>query len=98
MLERVRMHPSLVTASKESEMVTARWRKKETHDILVECSRVSLDVLEGTSEEIRCPVVMAQRMAAHPIAMEPFQAYLTSAATMATTVMATPPKQGKWTA
>lgn len=52
MLERVRLHPLLVTASKETELTTTRWKKMEIHDILVECARVSLDLIEGTCEEM----------------------------------------------
>ncbi|XP_067137028.1 hamartin [Centruroides vittatus] len=52
MLERVRLHPLLVTASKETELTTTRWKKMEIHDILVECARVSLDLIEGACEEV----------------------------------------------
>lgn len=51
MLEHVRMHPLLVTASKEAEVTTCRWRSMETHDVVMECAKVSLDMLEGTREE-----------------------------------------------
>lgn len=40
------MHPMLVIASKDAELTKERWVKKEPHDILVECSRVSLDPTE----------------------------------------------------
>lgn len=77
MLERVRMHPLLVTASKEAEMSATRWKKMETHDIIMECAKVSLDVIEGTREEIpsqqlylsptfHCPQIAAQSTFAKP--------------------------------
>jgi hypothetical protein len=53
MLETVKMHPMLVTATKESELSPSRWRNKEYHEIIAECAQVSLDVLEsGLAEEI----------------------------------------------
>lgn len=50
MLECVRMHPLLVTFSKEAEIATTRWKAMETHDIVVECAKLSLDPIEGTRE------------------------------------------------
>ncbi|CAH1968886.1 unnamed protein product [Acanthoscelides obtectus] len=49
MLHTVRMHPSLVTASKDLETTTERWRKMKVHDVIVECERFSLDLVD------RCP-------------------------------------------
>nr|CAH7719168.1 unnamed protein product [Callosobruchus chinensis] len=49
MLHTVRMHPSLVTASKDTETATERWRKMKVHDVIVECERFSLDLID------RCP-------------------------------------------
>ncbi|XP_015607620.1 hamartin [Cephus cinctus] len=43
MLDSVRMHPLLVTASKDSETSAARWKKMEHHDIVAECGRFALD-------------------------------------------------------
>ncbi|XP_074655191.1 hamartin-like isoform X2 [Tubulanus polymorphus] len=51
MLERVRMHPLLVTASKDQEVSTSRWKHMEIHDIIIECAKMSLDVIEGTNEQ-----------------------------------------------
>ncbi|KAJ8668700.1 hypothetical protein QAD02_010363 [Eretmocerus hayati] len=42
MLDSVRMHPLLITMSKESEISSSRWKKMEHHDILAECSKFSL--------------------------------------------------------
>lgn len=43
MLDSVRMHPSLVTASKDAEISATRWKKMEHHDIVIECGRFTLD-------------------------------------------------------
>ncbi|XP_014474837.1 PREDICTED: hamartin [Dinoponera quadriceps] len=43
MLDSVRMHPLLVTASKDSEISANRWKKMEHHDIMAECGRFTLD-------------------------------------------------------
>ncbi|XP_038063703.1 hamartin-like [Patiria miniata] len=51
MLERVRMHPSLITGSAQSEMERTRWRKMEVHDVLMECARVSLDTTESARDD-----------------------------------------------
>jgi hypothetical protein len=56
MLERVRMHPQLVTGSKEKEMSTSRWKTMEIHDITIECAKMSLDMIEGTAEGHRRPL------------------------------------------
>nr|ALE20552.1 TSC1 [Leptinotarsa decemlineata] len=49
MLNTVRMHPSLVTASEDTETTTERWKKMGVHDVIVECERFSLDLTD------RCP-------------------------------------------
>ncbi|XP_071482013.1 hamartin-like, partial [Diadema antillarum] len=51
MLERVRMHPRLITGQKSKETDLTRWRKMEVHDILMECARVSLDTTESTCDD-----------------------------------------------
>ncbi|XP_026666826.1 hamartin isoform X2 [Ceratina calcarata] len=43
MLDSVRMHPLLVTASKDTEVSAARWKKMEHHDVMAECGRFTLD-------------------------------------------------------
>jgi len=49
------MHPHLVTATKEGELNPARWRSREYHDIITECSKISLDGYESSlPEEIPC--------------------------------------------
>ncbi|KAM9823179.1 hamartin-like isoform X6 [Syngnathus typhle] len=51
MLEHVRVHPELVSGTQDSEVDPSRWRGYEVHDIIVECSRVSLDPLESSCDE-----------------------------------------------
>ena len=48
MLSTVKLNPGLITASKESEMRGDQWRRKDIHDIVAECARLSLDVTETT--------------------------------------------------
>lgn len=43
LLETVRMHPLLVTATKDSELNSVRWKEMEPHDVVVECAKLSLD-------------------------------------------------------
>ncbi|XP_046735382.1 hamartin isoform X1 [Diprion similis] len=43
MLDSVRMHPLLVTATKEIETSANRWKKMEHHDVVAECGRFALD-------------------------------------------------------
>ena len=57
MLHTVRMHPLLVTHSRDQEKNSARWKKLELHDILVESSRYSLIHQESTKEDQLEPVV-----------------------------------------
>lgn len=52
MFERVRLHPQLILGSDKFETEAARWRKMEVHDVLTECSRVSLDVTECTRDSL----------------------------------------------
>ncbi|XP_059143507.1 hamartin-like [Physella acuta] len=56
MLERVRLHPQLVIGQKESETSSSRWKNQETQDIVVSCSKLSLDLIEGSWEDTHCPV------------------------------------------
>ncbi|XP_076586558.1 TSC complex subunit 1a isoform X1 [Chaetodon auriga] len=51
MLEHVRVHPELVTGTQDYELDPTRWRCYEVHDIVIECSRLSLDPLESSCEE-----------------------------------------------
>lgn len=57
MLEKVRFNPLLVGGSNDPETAKSRWKKMEPHDIVVNCAKMSLDLIEGTAEELRCPVI-----------------------------------------
>ncbi|XP_026479810.1 hamartin-like [Ctenocephalides felis] len=46
LLETVKMHPLLITTSKERETDNSRWKNMEVHDVVVECSRVMLENIE----------------------------------------------------
>ena len=50
-LNTVRMHPLLVTHSRDLEKTSNRWKKMEFHDVLVESSRYSLISQESSKEE-----------------------------------------------
>uniref|UniRef100_A0A3Q4BAN9 Uncharacterized protein n=1 Tax=Mola mola TaxID=94237 RepID=A0A3Q4BAN9_MOLML len=50
MLEHVRIHPELVTGTKDHEL-DPTWKKYEIHDIVIECAKVSLDPKEASCEE-----------------------------------------------
>lgn len=60
MLERVRLHPQLITGTKEQETSTQRWRNMETHDVVAVCSNMTLDPLEGIWEELQCPIMTSR--------------------------------------
>lgn len=49
MLETVKMHPMLLTSNRDLEKNNTRWKEMEPHDVVVECSRFSLDYLGGTT-------------------------------------------------
>ncbi|KAL2099543.1 hypothetical protein ACEWY4_003937 [Coilia grayii] len=51
MLEHVRIHPELVTGTKDHELDPTRWKRFEVHDIVIECAKVSLDPKEASCEE-----------------------------------------------
>ncbi|PSN42592.1 hypothetical protein C0J52_08706 [Blattella germanica] len=51
MLDTVKMHPLLVTASKEAETGTARWKKMEHHDVILECAKFALDNHDRARDE-----------------------------------------------
>ncbi|XP_060578266.1 hamartin-like [Ruditapes philippinarum] len=66
MLERVRLHPSLITGNREQETSTQRWRQMETSDVVVECNKMSLDPVEGTWEELQCPIIASRYLSDRP--------------------------------
>ncbi|XP_044732260.1 hamartin isoform X3 [Chrysoperla carnea] len=51
MLETVKMHPLLVTASKDNEITTNRWKEMGHHDVIVECAKLTLDPSERLRED-----------------------------------------------
>ncbi|KAH9500758.1 hypothetical protein Btru_076398, partial [Bulinus truncatus] len=57
MVERVRLHPRLITGIKETETSKSRWKDQETQDIVVTCSKFSLDLIEGSWEESPLPLL-----------------------------------------
>ncbi|XP_076854312.1 TSC complex subunit 1a isoform X2 [Brachyhypopomus gauderio] len=63
MLQHVRIHPELITGTKDYEMDPIRWKRFETHDIVIECAKVSLDPMEASCEEVYSflPDYMPQR-------------------------------------
>lgn len=50
MMEHVRIHPELVTGSKDHELDPSRWKRLETHDVVIECGKISLDPTEASFE------------------------------------------------
>ncbi|KAM5328314.1 hamartin isoform 3-T8 [Glossophaga mutica] len=54
MMEHVRIHPELVTGSKDHELDPRRWKKFETHDVVIECAKISLDPIEASYEDGYC--------------------------------------------
>lgn len=50
LLESVKMHPLLVSSNEKSEVNAGRWKKKEPHDVVVECARFTLDNVEKHQE------------------------------------------------
>ncbi|XP_069333105.1 hamartin isoform X2 [Eulemur rufifrons] len=51
MMEHVRIHPELVTGSKDHELDPRRWKRLETHDVVIECAKISLDPTEASYED-----------------------------------------------
>ncbi|XP_063230787.1 hamartin [Bacillus rossius redtenbacheri] len=45
-LDTVRVHPMLVTATKDAETTAARWKSMEHHDVMVECAKLAIDTVE----------------------------------------------------
>lgn len=51
MLNNVTVHPHLVTASKDNETDTNRWKKMGHHDVIVECERFAVDATDRNRED-----------------------------------------------
>lgn len=43
LLETVKMHPNLLTSNSNNEKQKSQWKEMEPHDVVVECSKFSLD-------------------------------------------------------
>ena len=56
MLTTVKMHPMLVTQTRDYEKTASRWKRMELHDIIVESSRYSFDANETSKEEDMQPL------------------------------------------
>uniref|UniRef100_A0ABM5F6I2 Hamartin isoform X2 n=1 Tax=Pogona vitticeps TaxID=103695 RepID=A0ABM5F6I2_9SAUR len=54
MMGYVRIHPELVTGSKDHELDPRRWKRLETHDVVIECAKISLDPAEASYEDGYC--------------------------------------------
>lgn len=54
LLDTVRVHPMLLTATTETEVSNTRWKEMEPHDVVMECAHLSLPVLhpDSTNEDI----------------------------------------------
>lgn len=54
LLNTVRLHPMLLTATSETEVSNQRWKEMEPHDVVMECAHLSLPVLhpDSTCEDI----------------------------------------------
>nr|XP_045606623.1 hamartin-like [Procambarus clarkii]XP_045606624.1 hamartin-like [Procambarus clarkii]XP_045606625.1 hamartin-like [Procambarus clarkii]XP_045606626.1 hamartin-like [Procambarus clarkii] len=52
MMEKVRLHPLLITDTRESEITRTRWMGLETHHLILECAKLCLDPIEATCEEV----------------------------------------------
>ncbi|XP_034488322.1 hamartin [Drosophila innubila] len=54
LLDTVRVHPMLLTATMETEVSNARWKEMEPHDVVMECAHLSLPVLhpDASNEDI----------------------------------------------
>ncbi|XP_055902677.1 hamartin [Eupeodes corollae] len=53
LLDTVRVHPMLVTASPEKEMNASRWKNREPHDVVQECAKLSVADQELHTEYVR---------------------------------------------
>ena len=72
MMVTVRLHPLLVTHSREHEKTPMRWKKMDLHDVIVESSRYALLAQESSNEGIHEDMTTAeavfqqQEMFIHP--------------------------------
>ncbi|XP_063792823.1 hamartin isoform X2 [Pseudophryne corroboree] len=90
MMEHVRIHPELVTGSKDHELDPSRWKRLETHDIVVECAKISLDPNEASYEEGYSPLSTRLRQRQQDTAPSPFAEICSNYGSNASTPFSTP--------
>ncbi|XP_073412093.1 hamartin isoform X1 [Dendrobates tinctorius] len=90
MMEHVRIHPELVTGSKDHELDPGRWKRLETHDIVVECAKISLDPNEASYEEGYSPLSARLRYRQHDAVSSPHPETSSSHGSDSSTPFSTP--------
>ncbi|XP_044161415.1 hamartin isoform X1 [Bufo gargarizans] len=90
MMEHVRIHPELVTGSKDHELDPSRWKRLETHDIVVECAKISLDPNEASYEEGYSPLSSRIRQRQQDAALSPYPEIYSNYGSNSTTPFSTP--------
>ncbi|XP_030390944.1 hamartin isoform X2 [Gopherus evgoodei] len=71
MMEHVRIHPELVTGSKDHELDPRRWKRLETHDVVIECAKISLDPKEASYEDSYYSVSQPVSLCLQPRQIDP---------------------------
>ncbi|XP_075690818.1 hamartin [Rhinoderma darwinii] len=90
MMEHVRIHPELVTGSKDHELDPSRWKRLETHDIVVECAKISLDPNEASYEEGYSPLSSRLRQRQQDAASSPYPEICSNYGSNSSTPYSTP--------
>ncbi|CAH2316095.1 hamartin isoform X1 [Pelobates cultripes] len=90
MMEHVRIHPELVTGSKDHELDPGRWKRLETHDIVIECAKISLDPSEASYEEGYSPHSTRLWQRQHESASSPYTDPGSTYASICSTPYSTP--------
>lgn len=96
LLQRTRVHPLLVTASKDAELSSARWKKMQPYDILMECGQHTLDPKEHITDNNEAtsppPVVLGGSNATSPLPLlqPPKGPFAKGEAIVASSVVSTP--------
>lgn len=90
MMEHVRIHPELVTGSKDHELDPSRWKRLETHDIVVECAKISLDPSEASYEEGYSPLSSRLRQRQQDAASSPYPEICSNYGSNSSTPFSTP--------
>ncbi|KAM4663777.1 hamartin isoform 2-T2 [Discoglossus pictus] len=90
MMEHVRIHPELVTGSKDHELDPSRWKRLETHDIVIECAKISLDPNEASYEEGYSPLSTRFRQRPQDSASSPYTEIGSSYGSNSSTPYSTP--------